>query len=366
MATGAEEITERLLADMVLQEHDSQTAITRAASASRARDARGSRLRAACAASVVAVTAFGSPVRAEEAGGAPTWHVQTLMAAHRFFPDEPRADPDQPSLRYGLHGGRWKAMAGAGVMLVGVEGDRLRLGLALDGFIELINFDHGEPVPWESYRANVGFEALAESPALARALLPPGGRLYLAVGWFHESDHAANQQGYVAQYLAPQSFLSGQGSIYPSLDNGNFSSYEYVKLRAVYRQPLFRGRLTAQSALGARLFPGAIDPGSIRALRAAVLAEARFTVRVSEGVRPFASAYYELLANDFVAQAHGFRFGLEKTPLRYEIVHLGVDLVSSGGGIWSPYLSYSSSHGRGIDFPRFFGSEIGFGIALMP
>ena len=342
------------------------TDLTSAASVGLARFCRGSRLRAASAAYAAAVLVSGSPVSAEEAAGAPTWHVQTLVAAHRFIPDEPRADPDQPSLRYGLHGGRWKAMAGAGVVLAGVESDRLRLGLALDGFIELINFDHGEPVPWESYRANVGFEVLAESPALARALLPPGGRLYLAVGWFHESDHAANEQGYVAQYLAPQSFLPGQGSIYPSLDNGNFSSYEYVKLRAVYRQPLLRGRLTAQSALGARLFPGAIDPGSIRALRAAVLAEARLTVRVSDGVRPFASAYYELLANDFVAQDHGFRFGLERTPLRYEIVHLGVDLVSAGGGIWSPYLSYSSSHGRGIDFPRFYGSEIGFGIALLP
>ncbi len=342
------------------------TAITSAAIVGLARFCRGSYLRAACAAYVAAVTVSGSPVSAEEAGGAPTWHVQTIMAAHRFIPDEPRADPDQPSLRYGLHGGRWKAMAGAGVVLVGVESDRLRLGLALDGFIELVNFDQGEPVPWESYRANVGFEALAESPTLARALLPPGGRLYLAVGWFHESDHAANQDGYVQQYLAPQRFLSGTGSLQRSFDNGNFSAYEYVKLRAVYRQPLFGGRLTAQSALGARLFPGSINPGSIRALRAAVLAEARLTARVSEGVRPFASAYYELLSNDFVAREHGFQLGLERTPLRYEIVHLGVDLVSPGGGIWSPYLAYSRSHGRGIDFPRFFGSEIGFGITLLP
>jgi hypothetical protein len=318
------------------------------------------------AAIVAAVTACASPARAEEAGVTPTWQVQTLMTAHHFMPDEPRADPDQASLRYGLHGGRWKAMLGAGVVLVSVESDRLRLGLALDGFVELINFDKGEPVPWESYRANVGFEVLAESPSLSRALLPPGGRLTLALGWFHESDHAANQDGYIKEYLVEPSFLSGKGLISPSLDNGNFSSYEYVKLRAGYRQPLLGGRLTAQSALGARLFPGTIDPGSIRGLRAAVLAEARLTVRVSEGVRPFASAYYELLANDFVARDHGFRFGLDRMPLRYEIVHLGVDLVSAGGGICSPYVSYSSSNGRGIDFPRFFGSEIGFGLTLMP
>jgi hypothetical protein len=318
--------------------------------------------RTGCAALVVAILVSAPPARAEEAPAPPAWQVQTLMMAHRFIPDEPRADPDQASLRYALQGGRWKAMLGAGVLLAGVESDRLRLGLSIHGFVELLNFDRGEPVPWESYRASVGFELLGESPRLSRALLPPGGRLTLALGWFHESDHAANVDGYVAQFLAPHPFESAGDA----LDNGNFSSYEYVKLRAGYRQPLLGGRLTAQSWLGARLFPGTIDPDSIRGLRAAVLAEARLTVRLSEGVRPFASAYYELLANDFVARDHGFRSGLDRTPLRYEIVHLGVDLVSAGGGICSPYVAYSSSNGRGIDFPRFAGSEIGFGITLMP
>jgi hypothetical protein len=52
--------------------------------------------------------------------------------------------------------------------------------------------------------------------------------------------------------------------------------------------------------------------------------------------------------------------------LRYGIASLGVDLVGAGGGIFSPYLTYSRSHGRGIDFPKFFGTEVGFGIALLP
>ncbi len=136
-------------------------------------------VRAGCAALMAAILVSALPASAEEAAAPPTWRVQTLMMAHRFMPDEPRADPDQASLRYALQGGRWKAMLGAGVLLVGAESDRLRLGLAIDGFVELINFDQGEPVPWESYRASVGFELLAESPSLSRAILPPGGRLRL-------------------------------------------------------------------------------------------------------------------------------------------------------------------------------------------
>ena len=324
------------------------------------------RMRAARFLVAALIVATASSARAEEAVGPRALRVETLVTVHRFIPDEPRADPDQPSLRYGFHGGRWRAMGGGGVALVTLESDALRLGLALDGFIELVNFNQGEPVPWESYRANIGFDVLAEAPRLSRAILPPGGRIHLAVGWFHESDHAANLAGYKAEYLAPIAPPGGFGSIYPSFDNANFSAYEYVRIRAVVRQPLLGGRLTAQSAIGARLFPEPINPGSLRAMRAAILVEPRLAAQISAGVRPFVSAYFELIDNDFVARDHGFRFGLDRTPLRYTVVNLGVDLVSASGAVMSPYVTYSRSHGRGIDFPKFFGSELGFGFILLP
>ena len=314
---------------------------------------------------VIVIVIAAPPARAEDAASTDldAWRLRTIVTVHRFLPDEPRADPDQPSLRYAFHGGRWKAMGGGGVVLVGVESDWLRLGLALDGLIELVNLDGGQPVPWESYRANVGFEALVESPRLSRLMLRRGGQLHLSLGWFHESDHAANLSGYRAQYLTPRSSLGAIGS---SFNNGNFSSYEYVKIRATLRQPLLGDRLTAQATIGARLFPASINPGSLREMRAAALAETRLALRLSDGVRPFVSTYFELVDNDFVARAQGFGFGLDRTPLRYQIVNLGVDLVSAGGGIVSPYLSCSRSHGRGVDFPRFFGTELGVGITLLP
>jgi hypothetical protein len=303
---------------------------------------------------------LAAPARAEEVSAPRPWQFEALVTEHRFTGDAPRADPDQPALRYGLYGLRWKAMAGQSVVLVAVTSDALRLGLSLHGFLELLNFDSGGPVPWQSYRANVGLELLAESPRLSRALLPSGGQLLLSLGWSHESDHAADVGSYVGGYLLPSY------TAILSFDNGNFSSYEYVKLRAVYRQPVWGGRLTAESALGARLFPKAIDPYTLRALRAAVLAEGRLTVRATERVRPYASAYFELLDQGFDARAHGFAGSLAGQPLRYEIVHLGVDLVSRGGAVFSPFLTYSASHGRGIDFPRFYGPEVGFGLAIMP
>jgi hypothetical protein len=307
---------------------------------------------------------LASPALADETSAGRAFQVETLVTVHRFTGDEPRADPDQASLRYGLYGLRWKAMAGDGVVIVAGVSDTLRLGFALHGFIELVNFEQGYPVPWESYRANVGAELLAESPRLSRAILPRGGRLQLSLGWFHESDHAANVSGYVAEYLRPKPLFFESAVSY--FNNGDFSSYEYVKLRAVYRQPLWGGRLTAMAAIGTRLFPPTIDARSIRAMRAAVLAEGRLAARITEGVRPYVSTYFELVKNDFAARESGFAFGADRAPLRYAILNVGVDLVSKSGSIASVFFTYSRSHGRGVDFPRFFGPEAGFGLAILP
>ena len=170
--------------------------------------------------------------------------------------------------------------------------------------------------------------------------------------------------GYVAEYLAPRGSFA---EAVASFDNGDFSSYEYVKMRAVIRQPLLRDRLTATAVLGARLFPKkTLDPASLRAQHAAVLAETRLSVRATDGVRPYASTYFELVGNGFSAQANGFALGAEREPLRYAIVNLGVDLVSRGGAIFSPFVTYSRSNGRGVDFPRFYGPEVGVGLAILP
>lgn len=310
---------------------------------------------------LTAVWALAPCAFADETGGHQASRVRTLMSTHRFIPDEPRADPDQPSLRYALHGGRWKATAGGSIVLVAVDTDTLRAGLSLAGFLELININEADPVPWQSFRANIGAHIVVESPRLSRALLPSGGRMYLDVGWFHESDHAAALSTYTSEYLEPRAF----GGFAPWFDNANFSAYEYVKIRVAYRQTLWGDRLRTSIALGARVFPEPINPASIRGLRSAFFVEARVSVRIRPSIRAFVSTYDELLDNDFVARQHGFRFGQDHTPLRYALVNVGVDLVGTSGTIMSPFVAYSNSHGRGIDFPRFYGCEFGFGVSWL-
>jgi hypothetical protein len=46
-------------------------------------------------------------------------------------------------------------------------------------------------------------------------------------------------------------------------------------------------------------------------------------------------------------------------------ISAGLDLRAAGGAIVSPEIVYSSSHGRGIDFPRFYGPELGFRLGFL-
>jgi hypothetical protein len=294
------------------------------------------------------------PARADDTNKS----AQALLTVHQFVRDEPSSDPDRAMLRYGILGGRWHAMAGEGIVFVGGPLGPVRAAIALEGFVELVNFTDEQPVPWESFRANIGLNTHWEAPSLARAILPPGGRLLFALGWFHESDHAANLQRYMNDYLNE---FGGFGRF----DNANFSAYEYFKLRLVWQQLLWGGRITTQTAIGTRLFTPSINPGSIRGMNWAFQSEARVSVRATNTFRPFVAGYFELIDNDFNAAREGFVGDLDGDPLRYKTISAGVELRAARGSIVTPEIIYSNSHGRGIDFPRFYGAEFGFRLSFL-
>jgi hypothetical protein len=210
----------------------------------------------------------------------------------------------------------------------------------------------------------VGFELLVGSPRLSRALLPEGGALHLGLGWFHESDHVAAQGAYANEFLTPVRIGGLQRE--PSFDNGNFNSFEYVKIRAAYRQPYLDERLSLEFAVGSRLFPSPIDSLAHRGQCLSALIESRVTIRATSTLHPYWAGYFEFVKNDFVARQAGFAFDLERAPARFVILDLGLDLVSQNGAIFGPYLRYSNSFGRGVDFPRDYGDQFGFGVVLLP
>jgi hypothetical protein len=100
-------------------------------------------------------------------------------------------------------------------------------------------------------------------------------------------------------------------------------------------------------------------------MRWAFQSEMRISVRATNALRPFVAGYFELVNNDFIATREGFRGDLDREPLLYRTISAGVELRSSRGSIVTPEIVYSNSHGRGIDFPRFYGPEFGFRLSFL-
>ncbi len=286
--------------------------------------------------------AFAAPASAAPPPpAAPAPRVLALVPL-RSFADVPfTLDPDEPHLALGGAGGRWEAMVGGQLVLFGYRGPALRLAITFPFLLELINLDSSEPVPYESWRANLGFSVLASVPALDRRL-PAGGTLWAQLGFYHESDHPTAG-------ISLRDFQDPQGTSNSVL---NFSSFEYVKLRLAYEQPFARGRLRLHAGLAGRFFTPAINSGSVRALRAGFAVEVGLAVRLTERLHIWQATYFELVANDFVAAMHGFNTGADHDPLQDLRVEVGLDWRALSWVTAVPWIGFADSHGRGVLFLR--------------
>jgi hypothetical protein len=181
--------------------------------------------------------------------------------------------------------------------------------------------------------------------------LPRGGGLSLEILYAHESDHALDLDTYEAIFLQhdPHHELG-------VLVHGNMSSYEYVKLRLGYRQPLPR-RLELCAALGGRIFPETIADVGRRRLHGSVVGELQLAWTIVPRLAVSTGVFLEALFNGFKAvdDAHHldleFKGGLDGDPLTYLRWELGVRWDPSGVVVFAPYLRVAHGHGRGLDFP---------------
>lgn len=265
-----------------------------------------------------------------------------MVPLRGFHEPPPTSDPDNPRFEYGNRGGRWEAAAGIQAVLFGLRSAHVEFALAGSGLIQLINFRDVNPVPWESWRAVLGFNTIWSFPGLDRRL-PDRGRLVLELGFFHESDHASDVGSYVARFTTLH-----DESIF---DNSNFSSFEFFKLRASYDQWLWKDRLRVTAAFGVRPFTPPIDQWSRRELRLGVNVEGRLAVRIKGNLHGWFALYYEAVLNDFDAGRNSFRGDLDGDPLHYLRLELGLEWTPTTWMACVPFISYSNSHGRGVDFP---------------
>ena len=277
-----------------------------------------------------------------------------------FLGKQPSLDPDEPRFEYAHHQLRWHAMAGSELGLWGIDHPRLRYALALSGFIELVNISPA-PVPWHTFRANVGFDTFWRP----RGPRPSESDVVIAFGWHHESDHVASQSGFRGQFLAPGG----------DVNTGNFSAFEYFKLRADWVQGFAWAGAPALRTIvapGIRVFTPSINDGDLRAPTVGLQSELRLDVRVARQTTVWFGAFGEWVHNRFVASRHGVISDPgERDPITgprpflTRSLRVGATLTNRSRTMqFVPQVGYEHSNGRGVDFMRRWGHAVVMAVTI--
>jgi len=261
------------------------------------------------------------------------------------FDDGPHIGPDARTLRY-EHTGRWRAAAGAEIVVVGLETPDVVAGLVLGGLLALDNEDEANPVPFELLRASVGVDARVATPRLT---LDPEHRVRVGglVGYAHESDHAASTATDV------------YGALVGRVPIDNFSSYEHVRVAGTYEH-WFRDWLWFSFGAGVRLYPEPINPAGGRRLTVALELELRGRARLVDGVGVFAAFYTEVMGHEL----DGARLGLPSLPSAPFVVRgeVGLTFATETVGRLDLYIGVVEEDGRGLDFIRHYGPSFVGGV----
>lgn len=271
-----------------------------------------------------------------------------------ILPTGPDLDPDGTWVGYGGVGGRWFSHVGAHGSIGGRDDGAVRWAVGLQGFVELANFTDDYPISFQSFRAHVGVDSLWSLPALD-AKLPDGGLIGARLGWFHESDHVADDDSFV-QYRAVEQ-VDGE-YVSAAYDDNNVSSYEFVRLMVLWRQPWGSRWQTLLSATP-RVFTPDVNPWARRELTAGLAAEARASVQLTELGALALGGRVERWWHDFDPVAVGLRDDLGRGPLLWQTAELAWERRHPAGRTWVWALTFSDSSGRGADFFLDHGPEWG-------
>lgn len=300
------------------------------------------------------------PTGWEAADPEPGWSGLTRPQAVR--PLQSSLHPDARAIRYRGVGQRWQAAAGARLFLFGHETPTWGARTTWAGFIELHNLRQGGPVPWELFRAHVGFQLHLYAHGL-EARLPGTQRFDLMLGWFHESDHAAATQALFREVT----IVSTDPEAEEQILNANMSSFEFFEARLAWQSSFSGDKVRTQVVPLARLYPRPLAwVWSQRRMLGTLAVEGRVSLRAVRRLRPYVGGVAEVTTYRRGPDEVVFNNGYVDGPRSYLSAEVGAEIWSRGGMVLSPHISVVRMHGRGIDWFRDYGTMLALGVRATP
>ena len=269
-------------------------------------------------------------------------------------------DPDAPVSSYRVLSRRHESKLGMRVAAPSYEGPRLCQSTTLDAFFALENWSRSYPISYQTLRANVGIDTHWSLPGLD-AKLPAGGGLVAQLGWYHESDHVTDTVEFSEVFAAPGRYPS---ELYADLDWANFSSYELLRGRLRYRQPLGLSPLTLTLIADGRRYLPPINPWGARALTVGWAAEAQLSAQLWPRAALYGAARVDRSRHALDPTELGLQASAVDGVLRQDQAELGLEVQSAGPRLQLGLLGRRGD-GRGADFIADYGLEWGLGLRLL-
>ena len=279
------------------------------------------------------------------------------IGSTRFTDSETRLsmiDPDLPALQISRFGGRWRNKVGTSIELFSVNFSSVTAEFCLEPFVEIHDFNRKNDFSWELWRGSLGVNMfwIYHMKDFNFYYLPK--KLIVELGYYHESEHASSA-GFTDEFT--------NYFVFESFPNGTFGSFEYVKGKINFVHTVNNNAQFFQWSLGGKYFPLPIEPGAGRKLRRAFWADFLFKNMLSNKMSVYLGGYYEAISTEFVASESNFKTDFVNGTLHYRILELGIEYTMPGGSRLMPFVSYSNSSGRGLDFLRNY-DDLGWGIKV--
>ena len=261
------------------------------------------------------------------------------------------ANPDLPCFQMHFAGLKANAMFGSEIGVFGSFSDGFKYMLTIAPFLNLYDYSQSL-IPYMLWRGSFGINNYFEFSGLS---LSRDNRFIIKLGVVHESDH----------------YTGGEGNNYWETFNINFSHMNYVNMGIILVNELPGKEAVLVWNAGYKynfnnllnLSEGA-RPG--RNPLHYIYAEGALYVKSAKNTDFYISVYLERIYNSPALSGEYSTYVeiLSATESDYLYLNLGLKYKGAPGIIYQPFLIYSVSSGRGVDY-TILENAIGLGLRII-
>lgn len=260
-------------------------------------------------------------------------------------------NPDNYTIRLSINGGKWRNRVGIQPGILGFQSGGFSGAIAIEGFVELHDFQEQQLLSWQLWRGNIGLNSFWMWEKLNAAVGGKWRQKWLfELGWDHESQHVTDVDNF---------FRVFQTEDVNELLNPTLRSFEYIKAKTHLQLFSPDSLWSFYGLVGFRYFFTPVHDDVNRENKVSVETE----IGVHRHISPLINLYFHYFYEHISHQQSIISGQLNPFPLRYRIWETGFSLRNRHYRELNIFFSHSNSNGRGIDYFKTY-SDFGVGLRL--